>query len=91
MGFAFDPDGRLFVGNRERGDVFGPITRGDNPPPVYASGLGAVADIAFDEAGYLYACKDQIRSMAIYSWVVQIRYSNPDNNVQRKRACQYGP
>ena len=54
MGFAFDPDGRLFVGNRERGEVFGPITRGDNPPPVYASGLGAVADIAFDEAGYLY-------------------------------------
>ncbi len=59
MGFAFDPDGRLFVGNRERGEVFGPITRGDNPPPVYASGLGAVADIAFDEAGYLYyACND---------------------------------
>lgn len=43
----------------ERGEAFGPITRGDNPPPVYASGLGAVADIAFDEAGYLYyACND---------------------------------
>ncbi|NQE53688.1 hypothetical protein C5S29_08850 [ANME-1 cluster archaeon GoMg3.2] len=25
MGFAFDPDGRLFVGNRERGEVFGLI------------------------------------------------------------------
>ena len=31
MGFAFDPDGRLFVGNRVRGEVFGPITRGDEP------------------------------------------------------------
>ena len=58
MGFAFDPDGRLFVGNRDRGEVFGPITVGDNPPPVYASGLGTVADIAFDKDGYLYACDD---------------------------------
>jgi hypothetical protein len=57
MGFVFDPDGRLSVGNRERGEVFGHITRGDNPPPV-SSGLGAVADIASNEAGYRYACND---------------------------------
>ncbi|MBK9769060.1 MAG: gluconolaconase [Chloracidobacterium sp.] len=51
-GIAFDREGRMFVTNRARGEVY--LMDRDGTSSVYATGLGVATGIAFDKNGEMY-------------------------------------